>query len=146
MSKNFEEEYKALANEELPDLWNRIEAGLTPRTTALAEETKDEQIVGQINEQVKEKTKKRKMISFLYRYRTVAAAALCAVVIIPAAIVIGFGRAGRSKMWESADEAAPMELYNSAAQAAGEEAEVTEEAAEEEMEFPASETTGFYAG
>ena len=46
-------------------------------------------------------------------------------------------------MWESADEAAPMELYNSAAQAAGEEAEVTEEAAEEEMEFPASETTGF---
>lgn len=143
MSKNFEEEYKALANEELPDLWNRIEAGLTPKTTALAEEANTEQSIEHTDEQIKEKTKKGKVISFLYRYRTVAAAALCAVAIIPAVIVIGFGRAGRSKMWESANGAAPMELYNSAAQAADEEAEVTEEAAEEEMEFSASETAGF---
>ena len=38
MSKNFEQEYKALANEDLPDLWNRIENGLAPRTTALTDE------------------------------------------------------------------------------------------------------------
>ena len=38
MSKNFEEEYKALANEDLPDLWNRIEAGLTNRDASLMEE------------------------------------------------------------------------------------------------------------
>ena len=33
MSKNFEEEYKALADQELPDLWDRIEEGLAPRST-----------------------------------------------------------------------------------------------------------------
>lgn len=120
MSKNFEEEYKALANEELPDLWNRIEAGLTPKTTALPEETK---------EQVKEQTKKQgrgKVFSFLYKYRTVAAAAVCVVIIIPAVIMLGrIGRMGRTKNWEAIDEAA-LDSNMSAAQSMDETTAVTE--------------------
>lgn len=93
MSKNFEQEYKALANEDLPDLWNRIENGLTPRTTALTDEA-DQDV----------KQEKRKAAPFWYRYRTVAAAAACAIVIIPA--VIFLGRTGREKSLEFANDTA----------------------------------------
>ena len=89
MSKNFEQEYKALANEDLPDLWNRIENGLAPRTTALTDEA-DQDV----------KQEKRKAAPFWYRYRTAAAAAVCAIVIIPA--VIFLGRTGREESLEFA--------------------------------------------
>lgn len=111
MSKNFEEEYKALANEELPDLWNRIEAGLTPKTTDLAEEEHKEiteHAKKNTERQPEEKRKKGKVVSFLYRYRTVAVAALCVIVILPAVLVIG--RSGGSKSGGSASDSAPMEM------------------------------------
>lgn len=110
MSKNFAEEYKALAEEELPDLWNRIEAGLTPKTTALAEEAEDTQDINQPPKETQpaKKPEKGKVISFLFRYRTVAAAAVCAVMILPAVIVIGRMR-GKSSSWESAAAEAPAE-------------------------------------
>lgn len=119
MSKNFEEEYKALANEDLPDLWNRIESGLTPKTTALTDEVEDKQVIT--------KTKKEKVISVLYRYRAVAAAVLCAVVIIPA--VAMSWRSGRSKNWEAADEAPSIDM--AAAQNENGMAVVTEGVAED---------------
>ena len=34
MSKNLEEEYKKLALDEAPDLWDRIEAGLSEKSTS----------------------------------------------------------------------------------------------------------------
>lgn len=107
MSKNFEEEYKALANEELPDLWNRIEAGLTPKTTVLAEEEKEKKS--------EEKRRKEKVISLLYKYRTVAVAALCVIVILPAVMVFGRVRSGGNKSWEEANESAPMQAEDTAA-------------------------------
>ena len=122
MSKNFEEEYKALANEDLPDLWNRIESGLTPKTIALTDEVEDKQVIT--------KTKKEKVISVLYRYRAVAAAVLCAVVIIPA--VAMSWRSGRSKNWEAADEAPSIDM--AAAQSENGMAVVTEGVAEEAAE------------
>lgn len=131
MSKNFAEEYKALANEELPDLWNRIEAGLTPKTTALAEE------------ELEEKPEKGKVIRFLFRYRTVVAAAICVVVILPAVILLGRGNDSNSS-WESAsDTATEAQEEAPADHAASEEIylaetdEVTEEAAAEEPEAEA---------
>lgn len=120
MSKNFEEEYKALANEELPDLWDRIEAGLTPKTTALAEEEKKEQIAGQ-----------GKVFSFLYKYRTVAVAALCMIVILPAVIVLGRARSGGSKSWEGVNESAPMAADTTADEGWDEASAIAEESAEE---------------
>lgn len=135
MSKNFAEEYKALANEELPDLWNRIEAGLTPKTTALAEEAEDIQDINQTPKETHpaEKPEKAKVISFLFRYRTVVAAALCVVVILPAAIFMGRINRSKSSPEFATDMAAPMnngattEMWD----------DVAAEAAEEPEEFEA---------
>lgn len=111
MSKNFAEEYKALANEELPDLWNRIEAGLTPKTTALAEGSEDIQDIRQTPKETQpaKKPEKGKVISVLFRYRTVVAAALCVVVILPAAILMGRINRSKSSPELAADMAAPMD-------------------------------------
>ncbi|MCM1125807.1 MAG: hypothetical protein NC429_04990 [Lachnospiraceae bacterium] len=94
MSKNFAEEYKALADEELPDLWNRIEAGLTPKTTAPAESSR---------------SSKGKVITFFRRYRTVVAAAVCVLVILPAIAVIGRTGQKNSSGGAARDSAAPAE-------------------------------------
>lgn len=107
MSKDFAEEYKALANEELPDLWNRIEAGLTPKTTALTGESLQESSQEPSRVSLQEASKepeKRKVVSFLYRYRTVVAAALCVIVILPAVILLRGGNSKSSTM-ESASAA-----------------------------------------
>lgn len=126
MSKNFAEEYKALANEELPDLWNRIEAGLTPKTTALAEEEPSSDMGQTIKSMESEaeqeaelrekqeaelegKPEKGKVIRFLFRYRTVVAAAICVVVILPAAILMGRINRSKSLSGSAADMEAPMD-------------------------------------
>lgn len=108
MSKNFEEEYKALVSEELPDLWNRIEDGLTPKTTALSEETGKNRPAEEEGKSESGKKNKGKVLSFLYKYRTVAAAALCVVIVIPAVIVLG--KTGRTKGWEELDEAPEIDM------------------------------------
>ena len=135
MSKNFAEEYKALTNEELPDLWNRIEAGLTPKTTALAEEAEDIQDINQPPKEThpEEKPEKAKVISFLFRYRTAVAAALCVVVILPAAILLGRINRPKSSPEFASDTAAPMnnaattEMWDDVAEEAAEAAEEPEE-------------------
>ena len=81
MSKNFEEEYKALTENELPDLWSRIDAGLTPKTTA------DETIEEKPTE--KKPKEKKGVILFFKKYKTVVAAAVCAIVIIPTFMLLG---------------------------------------------------------
>lgn len=115
MSKNFAEEYKTLANEELPDLWNRIEAGLTPKATSQAGEEHSpdmEQTIksadsgaSQVAELEKEK-EKGKVISFLFRYRTVVAAAVCVIMILPAVILLGRNNRSKSFSGSAADMAA----------------------------------------
>lgn len=145
MSKNFEEEYKALANEELPDLWNRIESGLTPKTTALAEENGDKQ---QTEGQEKGRSEKRKVISFLYRYRTVAVAALCVIVILPAVLVLGkSGSLGGSESWESTNDSAQMAMDKTAAggwdEAAAEEG-IVEDVEDAEAEATTEEASEAY--
>ena len=152
MSKNFAEEYKALANEELPDLWNRIEAGLTSKTTALAEEELSldmEQTIEPVGAEAKqeaefeEKPEKGKVIRFLFRYRTVVAAAICVLVVLPAVILLGRGNNSKSS-WESASdtvteaqEEAPADHVASEEIYLAETDEVTEEAVAEEPEAEA---------
>lgn len=121
MSKNFAEEYKTLANEELPDLWNRIEAGLTPKTTALAEkshlqdmEQAERQADPEVNQVANQETEPKKtkekstVITFLFRYRTVVAAAVCVIVILPAVILLGKGNRLKSFSGSAADMTAEM--------------------------------------
>lgn len=115
MSKNFAEEYKTLANEELPDLWNRIEAGLTPKTTSQAGEEHSpdmEQTIKPAAPEAKQKAEpekkkeKGKVISVLFRYRTVVAAAVCVIMILPAVILLGRNNRSKSFSGSAADMAA----------------------------------------
>ena len=127
MSKNFEEEYKALADQELPDLWDRIEEGLAPRSTP--------------KEPVKKSTK---IVQFVRRYKGSLAAVVCVLLILPAAILIS----RNTKKSDAADHIAnerfrrPVVLTEGlesmpeeAAAAAGEEASYPEDAAEEDFDL-----------
>lgn len=55
MERDFEKEFKELKQSEVPDLWNRIEAGLTPKPA----------------------------VSHVYRWALLAAACLCVLIIVP---------------------------------------------------------------
>lgn len=80
MSKDFEQAYKELAQNEIPDLWDRIEAGLKEKS---APEQKQEEKNGM----VKKTTGKKKSVIPAH-YLGMAAAVLCAVVGIPALLSI----------------------------------------------------------
>lgn len=156
MSKNFAEEYKTLANEELPDLWNRIEAGLTPKTTSQAGEEHSpdmEQTIKSADSGAKQKAEpekekeKGKVISFLFRYRTVVAAAVCVIMILPAVILLGRNNRSKSFSGSAADMAAETREEapaDDAADMASEEMYLTEsdDAAEAPAEEPEAEAGG----
>ncbi len=127
MSKNFEEEYKALANEDLPDLWNRIEAGLTNKDASLMEDEK-RQDEKPASGKTPPKDNFGKIISFFTRYRTAAAAILCVVVAIPAFLLLG--RTGKDQLWEGAEDTASQEMAEETSQEMAEEAAPAEEAPE----------------
>ena len=97
MKKDFETAYKELANTEVPDLWDRIEAGLSEKSApaeAKAEESKEPAPI----------KKKTKVAVLMRRYSALAAAIICAVILIPTVIVMK--RAGSKFMSESAVEPA----------------------------------------
>lgn len=122
MSKNFEEEYKALADQKLPDLWDRIEEGLAPRSTP--------------KEPGKRSTK---IVQFVRRYKGSLAAVVCVLLILPAAILIS----QNTKKSDAADQIAnerfrrpvvlteELESMPEEAAAAEEAAAYSEDAAEE---------------
>lgn len=97
MSKVLADEYKKLADSDIPDLWNRIEAGLKEKTVSAASESGDESpVIYQYRR------------SFLRRYGSLIAALLCVAVIIP---VIYFNRSFHS-LNESMPAPASMAEYN----------------------------------
>ena len=73
MNKDFEQAYRELAQSEIPDLWDRIEAGLSEKSTP---------------EKEQEKNQEKKRIYF-GRYAGMAAAMLCAALIVPAVLFVG---------------------------------------------------------
>ena len=126
MSKNFEEEYKALADQELPDLWDRIEEGLAPRSTP--------------KEPVKKSTK---IVQFVRRYKGSLAAVVCVLLILPAAILISRNTKKSDAAGHIANErfrrpvvlTEELESMPEEAAAAGEEASYPEDAAEEDFDL-----------
>lgn len=123
MSKNFEEEYKSFAQIDLPDLWDRIEAGISE----------------------KEPVSTPGVLVFFRRYQTVAAALLCVMILIPAFLLMRQVGGGMSK---STTDGAPAEVVVMT-EAAAEESIETETASMEELwaeeanaaEAPAAEAT-----
>lgn len=78
MSKDFEQAYKELAQNEIPDLWDRIEAGLREKSTP---------------EKANGKFRKAKK-AYWMPYAKAAAAVLCVALTIPAAILLGQSEKG----------------------------------------------------
>lgn len=129
MKKDFETAYKELANTEVPDLWDRIEAGLSEKSAPA--ETKAEK-----NKKTAPVNKKTKIAVFMRKYSALAAAIVCAIILIPTMIVMK--KSDSKFMSESAyDEKAVAEEAKAeeALSERMEEAETAETAAEEpEME------------
>ncbi|MCM1136309.1 MAG: hypothetical protein NC400_12135 [Clostridium sp.] len=129
MSKDFEQAYKDLMQAEAPDLWNRIEAGLESKSAP--------------EEKIAEKEPKKKVLVFR-RYSGLAAAMVCAAVIIPAFVLIrqtskGYSASDTAEAIEesfdtTADSGAGAALMNETAAAPADEATaggIMEEAEEE---------------
>lgn len=133
MSKDFEQAYKELAQNEIPDLWDRIEAGLREKSTP---------------EKANDKLRKAKK-AYWMPYAKTAAAVLCVALTIPAAILLGQSEkgystqattdaesaaeeAGGAVMEESIEEAVPEESRDEIPKQQMQAAGVAEEEAEEE--------------
>lgn len=143
MSKNFEQAYRELAQNEAPDLWDRIEAGLTEKSAP------ENRIVNE-NVEIKEKADRtdrnrnskkitsKKIRVFLGKYAGAVAAVLCVAVILPAAIFLkrtGDKSFSGGAMTEGIDEAGEMQ------EAAAADMAMPEDAAPESAEAAADEDT-----
>lgn len=145
MSKSFEKEYKELAQSKLPDLWDRIEAGLSEKKPVSVPITINEEAINNEtaikkadSNKVNDNETTNKVLVFFRRYQTVAAALLCVIILVPAFVLmrqvgggIGFSNS------EEAKDAAPAEMIYAAA----EEAPAAEAPAEEAVVAGAAEET-----
>lgn len=131
--KNLENEYRKMIQQETPDLWNRIEAGLTEKkeiteTAKTTETAKITETTDIPDTEEKKAVIKRSVWKRAVRYSGIAAACLCGVIIIPAiALSLLTGAFGSTKMAatgaaEETAKAAPAE------EAVEEAAEATETA------------------
>ena len=151
MSKVFEQAYRELAQTEIPGLWDRIEAGLSEKSAPAVlqideTEVKTQETTTETITTVERKTNRNrnKVLVFMKKYSTVAAAIVCVAILIPAISLIGqFGIGGSksesameaameapaapAEMWEEAADEAPAEMMEEYAYA-----EAVEEASEEE--------------
>lgn len=84
--KNFENEYKELIQEDMPDLWDRIEAGLVEKKPAVEQTVEPMETVAE--------RKRPISIHKLVRYAGLAAACLCVVILTPVIIMVTSGGAG----------------------------------------------------
>ena len=127
MERDFELEYRELKQNETPDLWNRIEAGLSEKKIAAVPLENESKSIDIERFVVKKQTPWK-------RWGLLAAACLCVVIIFPA-VMIGLIGSSKSHSSNSADTAAStdrMESSTSTDAAAAEAfdtapAEVTEE-------------------
>ena len=123
MSRNFEDEYKNMMADEVPDLWSRIEGNLKEKN-GVSENSKPEQQMPetQIPELTKVSKEKEKKLTKIYIKKYAVAACLCLVIVVGGAITIFKGNAGKSS-----DATAEMEMTN---EIACDSVEMTEDAAE----------------
>lgn len=115
--KSFEQEYRKMLQEELPDFWSRIEAGIAEREKRLSgmadwrgmsPEEEGNTLFGQEEAQIRPREFLRRS-SLLKKYSLLAAACLCMAVVVP---VLYGGLADRlpGKGAASAEPSAPMEI------------------------------------
>ena len=105
--KEFEKEYRQMIQEEMPDLWGRIEAGLKERETGGQGEI-TEKSARDAEENLTGRKKRKTTVKRQY-YIGIAAACLCGAIMIPAAVSLlragAFGMGGFSESADSASQA-----------------------------------------
>ncbi len=107
MNKNFEQAYKELAQNEVPDLWDRIEAGLKEKSAPAKKDIQEEKYTQKMEENKAQSPVKsgiRPVIKIIKRYSALAAAAVCAAVVIPAALFLGRNGNLSGSNWEAIPE------------------------------------------
>lgn len=93
MNRNFEEAYKAEVQQNIPDLWNRIESGLPekkviPEVPVAAVESKPVQEVKEVQTNLNHKSKKKNPYAWM-KWASLAAAAMLVIILIPTLLGIG---------------------------------------------------------
>lgn len=94
MSRSFENEYRNMIVEDVPDLWSRIEGNLKAKNIPLEEEKP---------EQTNRPKGKSKKITKIYTKKFVVAACLCIVIVVGGAATILDKHAGKHKNFATAD-------------------------------------------
>ncbi len=133
--KNFENEYRSLVQDDMPDLWDRIEAGLVekrvPQDMAVEqkEKTQQESIrqevrlneVNQLRVDLKENTTARNGKNNIYRFVKYAGVAVAAcllfVLVMPTAMGM-LATGGSSESAKMAEDAAPAAMAEGAMESA----------------------------
>ncbi len=137
MSKDFKKEYRELAQNEIPDLWNRIEARLTEKTSS------PNSSIEAVSEPAPAQSRSVKshsgIIIFLKRYAGLAAAVLCVAFIIP--FLMQSDRMGKSTSSLATEEVMEEAVADAAAdtEAVQEESLMTAEIPEEAEEMSVEE-------
>ena len=108
MERDFELEYRELKQNETPDLWNRIEAGLSEKKIAAVPLENESKSVDIERFVVKKQTPWK-------RWGLLAAACLCVVIIFPAMMAGLIGSSKSSRSTDTASGAAEMNTSSSAA-------------------------------
>lgn len=137
MERDFEQEFRELKQSEIPDLWNRIEAGLsekknvTPMSQSIAAQDKGYIADGGNVERIVSDRKMTKKRFAWRRWGALAAACLCVAVMLPA-----FSLLIRNKSYSGGN------MADSAAKDSSAEFAVTEEAAAAEEPAAAAPADG----
>ena len=114
MKRDFEQEFRALKQSEIPDLWNRIEAGLSEKKNTR-----------HMSQNIKETDRETSRKQFAWRrWGTLIAACLCVVIILPA-----FTLLVRNKSYSGGDTTMESAAENIAMDNSASESAVSEDAA-----------------
>lgn len=152
MERDFEKEFIELKQSEVPDLWDRIEAGLTPKLAASSEHTSVKQNTVQNKENLKKKPGRKVRT---YRWGLLAAACLCLVIILPVLSLTrskssssgmseAGGSASESKEVSIADEGFDMEAETASEPAENGGSEIqSEESIESEIQLEENSMNGY---
>ena len=115
MSRNFENEYREFLNDEVPDLWSRIEGNLKEKE--LVSDVENTDII------TMQKAKEKKITS-IYMKKYAVAACLCLVILVGGVVAVYKGKTPGRKLemmatnqvatdeawdWEMEEDAAPMD-------------------------------------
>ena len=102
--KNFESEYREMIRKDMPDLWERIEAGLPDKNR---KNVNAAEMVRTAEAEKKEERKEKFRTRKLLKYTGMIAACLCGIIVIPTALMLLSG--GAKGRMESAGESMATE-------------------------------------